>query len=107
MLPVALLGTGLALIVVARWITRRYGGRSFNGRSAAIAAALIGAGGGAGSALATAALMLIKDGLHSHLYPDYAFGLIAEMVIRAPLWGIAGAFAGVGLLLAWWARRRE
>ncbi len=50
--------------------------------------------------------MLIKDGIHSHLYPDYAFGLIAEMVIRAPLWSVAGAFAGMGLLLAWWALER-
>ena len=106
-LPVALLGSGLALISMALWITRRYGGRSFSGRGALIAAALSGAAVGGGSALATAALMLIKDGLHSHLYPDYAFGLIAEMVMRAPLWGIAGAFAGVGLLLAWWAMRNR
>ncbi len=106
-LPVALLGGGLALISVTLWITRRHGGRSFSERGALIAAALSGAAVGAGSALATAALMLIKDGLHSHLFPDYAFGLIAEMVVRAPLWGVAGAFAGMGLLLAWWASRTE
>ena len=106
-LPVALLGGGLALISGTLWITRRHGGRRFSERGALIAAALSGAAVGAGSALATAALMLIKDGLHSHLYPDYAFGLIAEMVVRAPLWGVAGAFAGMGLLLAWRASRTE
>lgn len=106
-LPVVLLGTGLALIAAALWITRRFGGRSFNGRGALIAAALIGAGIGGGNALATAVLMLIKDGLHSHLFPDYAFELIAAMVQRAPLWSVAGAFAGLGLLLAWWAVRQN
>ena len=95
-LPVALIGGGLALISAALWITRRYGGRSLHGRGALIAAALSGAAVGGGSALATAALMLIKDGLHSHLYPDYAFGLIAEMVIRAPLWSTSGRVRGHG-----------
>lgn len=102
-LPVAILGVGLALILIAFWITRRFSRRNLNN----ISAALIGAAVGALGALMTALLMLIKVGLHSHLYPDYPFGLIGEMLLRLPLWGIAGAFAGIGLLLAWKALQAE
>lgn len=102
-LPAALLGGGLAVIILVRWITRRWGGRTVAGRAALAAASAVGAAAGASAALATAVLMLIKDGLHSHLFPDYPFGMILDMLARAPLWALAGALAGIGLLLAWWA----
>ncbi len=53
-----------------------------------------------------AALMLIKNGLHAHLFPDYPFGMIAEILTRAPVWALAGIFAGVGALLARWTVKR-
>jgi hypothetical protein len=51
--------------------------------------------------------MLVKNGLHSHLFPDYPFGLIVDLLARAPLWALAGMFAGIGLLLAKWAVQRR
>ena len=105
-LPVALLGSGLALIALALWISAHYGARTFSGRSAFSAAALTGAAWGLASALAVTGLMLLKTGLHGHAFPDYPFGMMLEILTRAPLWALAGSLAAVGLLLAWWAFRR-
>jgi hypothetical protein len=106
-LPAALLGAGLALIVSSAWLTRRYGGRTFTARTALLGTALAGAALGLASSLAAAGLMLVKNGMHSHLFPDYPFGLIVDMLARSPLWALAGIFAGIGLLLAWWAIKNE
>lgn len=102
-LPVTVLGGGLALLILCAWLARRFGGRTFAARTALLGAALFGAAHGLATSLAVAGLMLVKDGLHSHLFPDYPFGMIADILTRAPLWALAGAFAGIGLLLAWWA----
>jgi presenilin-like A22 family membrane protease len=49
--------------------------------------------------------MLIKNGLHAHLFPDYPFGLIASVIARAPAWALAGSLAGLALMLVWAAKR--
>lgn len=104
-LPVVLLGSGLALILLALWLSDHYGGQSFSGRAALIAAALAGAATGCASALAVTALMLLKTGLHAHAFPDYPFGMMTGILARTPLWALAGSLAAVGLLLAYWALR--
>ena len=106
-LPVTLLGSGLGLLLLTLWITGRFGGRMLAGRSALLAAALFGAAAGLAAARATAAMMLLKDGLHAHAFPDYPFGMITAILARAPLWALAGIFAGMGLLLAWWGMKRK
>jgi len=103
--PVALIGSGLALIGMSLWVTGRYGGRAVAGRAALLAAAGAGAATGLIAAIAVAALMLVKTGLHAYLFPDYPFGMMIEMLERAPLWALAGGLAGIGLLLARWALR--
>ncbi len=92
---------------MALWIIRQYGGRTLAGRTALLATALAGAALGLASSLATAVLMLVKDGLHSHLFPDYPFGMIVAILERSPLWALAGIFAGIGLLLAWWTIQKD
>jgi hypothetical protein len=106
-LPVTLLGDGLALVLLSLWLTRRFSGRALPARTALFSAALAGAAWGLASSLAAALLMLVKNGLHSHLFPDYPFGLIVDLLARAPLWALAGIFAGIGLLLAWWAVKQK
>ena len=106
-LPVTLLGSGLALLVTLLWVVRRFGGRTYVSQNVFLGAAVIGAATGLIAVLASAALMLVKDGLHSDLYPDYPFGLIVDTLARAPLWALAGIFAGIGILLAWWAVKRK
>lgn len=106
-LPVALLGSGLAVLLVALWTATRFGGKTFAARSAVLLAAGVGAAAGLAATMAVAVLMLMKNGLHAHLFPDYPFGLITDMLARAPLWALAGIFAGVGLLLAWWSLQKK
>ena len=94
--PVVLLGSGLALMVTVLWTVRRYGGRTVTAQNGLLGASVLGAVTGLLGALTSAALMLVKDGLHSDLYPDYPFGLIVDTLARAPLWALAGIFAGIG-----------
>lgn len=54
---------------------------------------------GVGGAVTAAAAMLLKNGLHGHVFPDYPFGVIAEMLLRAPIWMAAGALSALALLL--------
>jgi hypothetical protein len=54
---------------------------------------------GGGGAVTAAAAMLLKNGLHGHIFPDYPFGVIAEMLLRAPVWMAAGALTALALLL--------
>ncbi len=103
-MPVTLAGVALTLIAAAVWITGKYGGRTLVARDALIGALLIGAVVGAGSAIATAALMLLKVGLHAHVFPDYPFGMILDMLWRAPIWALAGSLAAFGVALALLAR---
>lgn len=106
-LPVSALGWGLAVIALTLWITRHYGGRRIAGRAALLATALAGAAAGLGATLAGTLLMLVKTGLHSHVFPDYPFGLMVDILARAPLWALAGMLAAVGLLLVWWAAKSK
>ena len=94
-LPVALFGGGLAILLTLDRLSRRV-----PARWRLAGAALLGGIAGVGSTLATVALMLLKTGLHSHLFPDYPPGQMLAMLERAPTWGLAGALAGLGMVLA-------
>jgi uncharacterized membrane protein len=97
--PVALIGAGGALVVSARWLCVRLGGRAFMFSTALAGGALFGMVSGAGAAVLTALLMLFKNGMHGHIFPDYPGGLIIAMLARAPLWSIAGALLGAAFVL--------
>lgn len=60
---------------------------------------LIGLGIGAGGTLCTTGLMFFKTAWHGHLFPDYPFGMMAAMLQRAPVWGVAGAMIGLAIWL--------
>jgi hypothetical protein len=62
---------------------------------------------GLAASACTAALMLLKNGSHGHLFPDYPFSLIMAMLERAPAWAIAGALLIGGLWLAGGWRRPQ
>lgn len=99
--PAVAAGFMLTLVTAAIWLNRHFGGRTLALRLFLPAAALVGAVGGLGTSAATALLMLLKSGMHGHVFPDYPFGVIVEIVQRAPLWALAGALACFGLVLAW------
>lgn len=58
---------------------------------------LTGGTSGAGAALVAAALMLLKNGLHGHIVPDFSFNIISGMLARLPAWTVTGLLAGLGL----------
>ncbi|GEM_PF-1115832 len=108
-MPVIFGGTGALLILLAQagrftfFATARH-------RVVSLFVALLGAGLGAGTALIAAALMLIKNGWHSHVLPDFPFGLILDTLARAPFWAVAGTLFALGWQWARWAfedNRRE
>lgn len=58
--------------------------------------ALVSGGGimGTSAAAYTAGLMLLKTALHNHVYPDYPLSVILGILVRLPMWTIAGALIG-------------
>ncbi len=92
---VAIFGIGLATLLTLDRLARYVPPRLW-----LAGAAILGAIAGLGGVLATVALMLLKTGMHSHLFPDYPPGQMLEMLQRAPVWTLAGALAGLGVGLA-------
>jgi hypothetical protein len=106
-LPAVLLGGGLMLITVYFTLTKYAGGRRITPPAFLLGAALIGAGIGAGTALAAALLMVIKIGMHAHPFPDYPPGMILDTLRRAPRWALAGALSTLAISLLSFVRYRH
>ncbi len=101
--PPALLGLGLAALLALRWTADMTAAAPWFAPAAALLGGLIGLG----TAPAAALLMLFKNALHAHLFPDYPPALILALLARVPAWALAGALAGLGLAFAWRALREE
>lgn len=106
-LPVTLLGLAGAALLLGFWTLARVGGATLSLAAFIAGAALLGGLVGVGAALTTAALMLLKTGMHAHLFPDYPPGLLIATLERAPVWGLAGALGLLGVALVWLALRRS
>ncbi len=98
-----LISTALAGMV---WVWPHLSRREWGPRGLLVTMGLTGAAAGAASALATAGLMLLKNGFHGHLNPDYPAGLLLDTLSRAPAWALAGALLGIGAALLSLARAR-
>ena len=94
---VTALGWLLAGLTVALDLMSRFGGRRLDAPALLKLTALGGAAAGALASLATILLMLFKNLLHSHVYPDYPPQLMLGALERLPIWGLAGGLAGLGL----------
>ncbi len=55
---------------------------------------------GALATVLAAGLMLFKDLLHGHIFPDYPPAMILAMLERLPPWTLAGGLAGLALGIA-------
>lgn len=93
---------GLALIV---WLWPRLANRPLKPGRLVLLAALSGVELGLLTALAAAFLMLLKNGFHGHLNPDYPAGVILDTLVRAPIWALAGGLLAAALTLVWLAAR--
>ena len=85
---VALLGALVALPVAAMLIPRALD----NLLSITAAGAVYGAL----TSLSVFALMLFKDLLHAHAFPDYPPQMLLGILERMPAWALAGGLAGLG-----------
>ncbi|MBC8170412.1 MAG: hypothetical protein H7X77_02020 [Anaerolineae bacterium] len=91
-LPVVLLGSSGAFLIVSLRITRMQ-------PMSRLRLILGGSLTGLGASVLTTLLMLLKNGQHSHLYPDFPLALMGAMLTRAPIWILAGGLGGLGLVL--------
>lgn len=98
-LPAVLIGISLSLLIALRWLFVRLGGKLIALNTALFGGIALGALIGAGAALATAALMLFKNGFHAHVFPDYPGGMIVEILLKTPAWTLAGGLCGLGVVL--------
>jgi hypothetical protein len=105
-LPVTLLGWGMAALVIFMSLVNKLGGRQIAARYAAPVALVLGVLVGLGSGVATAAFMFFKNALHAHLFFDFPAPLMLAILERVPYWGLAGGLTGLGAALAWLALRQ-
>lgn len=64
---------------------------------APIVALILGATMGLSTSLITALLMLFKNLRHNHIFPDYPFAMVRDVLGLAPFWALAGAIMALGL----------
>ena len=101
------LGWLLSVLTVMLGMMSRFGGRKLGTSSLLKLAALVGFAVGGLSSLMTVSLMLFKNLLHGHIYPDYPPSLMLGVLERLPIWMLAGGLAGLGLgFMAIWAATR-
>lgn len=94
-ISVAVLGTGTAIIYAGAWLGNRFGERILPMKIWFVGLILSGIVMGALSALSTATLMFFKSSWHGHTFPDYPPQMIADMLLRTPIWALSGALLGV------------
>jgi hypothetical protein len=94
---VAILGSGLAVFLMLWWLGQQYGGQRFSLRLGLLVLMLSGAIVGGGAVVLITFLMFFKTAWHAHLFPDYPIEMMLAMLMRLPVWGIAGALLGLGV----------
>ncbi|MCI0350326.1 MAG: hypothetical protein L0Z53_12955, partial [Acidobacteriales bacterium] len=72
-LPAVTAGLGLSLLATFLWLTNNLGGKTLRLRYALPGAPLLGAVCGLGTAAATAVLMLLKNGMHGHVFEQHQY----------------------------------
>lgn len=103
--PAIIMGLILAGLALIAWLWPRLANRPLKPGRLVLLVALSGVGLGLLTALAAAFLMLLKNGFHGHLNPDYPAGVILDTLVRAPIWALAGGLLAAALTLVWLAAR--
>ncbi|MBZ0317191.1 MAG: hypothetical protein K8L91_12285 [Anaerolineae bacterium] len=93
----AMLGFGLALMIVGLSVLHWLGGRNLNLMRGWTV--LFGAITGAFTPITTFFLMLFKNVQHSHIVPDFSNEVMWEILARTPAWTLAGGLIGGAFLM--------
>ncbi len=102
---VALLGSSGAGLALLGWLGQHYGGHIVPERLGILIAVISGVAVGCGAVVLTTALMFFKTAWHNHLFPDYPIAMMAAMLARLPVWGMAGAL--IGFAIGMWSSRLQ
>jgi hypothetical protein len=105
--PAVGLGVGLSTLISVSLITSKMGGCTVPKRRLPLLLLGLGALTGAGSSVAAVTLMFFKNARHAHVFPDFPAGLMLDVLVRAPIWGLAGGLIGLSLGLVWWTLRED
>lgn len=90
------LGIGSSFLITSYIFINRFGGHRFSTITLLLSFIGIGALIGSGAALATVCLMFFKNVYHAHIYPDFPTELLADILMRSPLWAFIGALIALG-----------
>jgi hypothetical protein len=101
-----IMGAIVAALALAFWLWPRLCARPWTPVTLAFAAALTGGLFGLLTSVCSALLMLLKNGFHGHLNPDYPAGVLLDTLARGPAWALAGALFGVAIACVLLARHR-
>lgn len=95
------LGHGLTVLWLGRFVYQRWGGRVFTVSQIAALSSTLGAVMGSFGVVASAGIMFFKSAWHNHLVPDYPLALILALFAYIPAWILVGAFFGFGVFALW------
>jgi hypothetical protein len=93
---VYLLSAGISAWWAARLIAKFSAGQ----RRFSIRHIMVGAAAGIAVTPLALLLMAFKSGLHGHGSPDFTVGQMQAVVLRTPVWVIAGSLLGWGVAIA-------
>lgn len=95
-IAVTILGIWLSISLISLWIINH---KALPTSNRATWALILGAGMGILTSLCVAGLMLFKNLRHSHVFPDYPFEMILNILTRAPFWAVGGMCIIFGIFL--------
>lgn len=93
---VTVLGVWLSISLISLWIISHNALPTSNRATWAL---IFGAGLGILTSLSMAGLMLFKNLRHSHVFPDYPFEMMRDILTRAPFWAVGGMGITFGMFL--------
>jgi hypothetical protein len=94
-------GWGVTLAVVIWYGWKALSERSLTVRQWMPIAALTGAVTGLAAAIVSVLLMLLKNGLHAHLFPDFPFEMMRAVLGFIPWWMMGACLVAVGMGALW------
>jgi hypothetical protein len=90
----------LSAAISAWWAARFIANFSAGQRRFSIRHIMVGAAAGIAVTPLALLLMAFKSGLHGHGSPDFTIGQMQAVVLRTPVWVIAGSLLGWGVAIA-------
>ena len=99
LIPVVVLGTGLAVIGVIYTVAQNMAQQAISLTRLLFLLVMVSTAVGGLAPLAITVLMFFKTSWHAHPFPDYPPALMLAMLSRVPAWTLAGCLLGCALAI--------